>query len=288
MSIITRYFRGDKSPSIRLQTRDKMAAQSKVIQLGSTRIGGGGFSVLAGPCAVESAEQFAAVAREVKRVGAVGLRGGVFKLRTNPEAFQGLGREAYDIVKKVKAETGMAFVSEITDPRQVADLHDVVDAFQVGSRNMHNYSLLKELSHLRKPVLLKRGLSALFKEWMLAADYLVQGGNENVILCERGIRTFETSTRNTFDINAIVLAKRESPFPILADPSHGTGIAALVPGVALAAAAAGADGLLIEVHPNPAQALSDGYQSLNFQEFEALMTKLPKLLAALDRKMEIL
>src|SRR6185312_2821107 len=213
---------------------------------------------------------------------------GIFKLRTDPRAFQGLGREAYDIVKKVKAETGLPFVSEITDPRQITDLHDVVDAFQVGSRNMHNYALLKELGAVRKPVLLKRGLSALFKEWMLAADYLVQGGNENIILCERGIRTFETATRNTFDINAIILAKNESPFPILADPSHGTGIAALVPGVALAAAAAGADGLLIEVHPNPAKALSDGYQSLDYPAFESLMTKLPKLLAALDRKMEIL
>ena len=182
---------------------------------------------------MESTEQFSKVASEVKSKGAVGLRGGVFKLRTNPEAFQGLGREAYDIVKKVKAETGLPFVSEITDPRQIADLHDVVDAFQVGSRNMHNYSLLKELSHLKKPVLLKRGLAALFKEWMLAADYLVQGGNDNIILCERGIRTFETATRNTFDINAIVLAKKETHFPVLADPSHGTGIAALVPGVAL-------------------------------------------------------
>jgi 3-deoxy-7-phosphoheptulonate synthase len=262
--------------------------ETKIITVGTNRIGGGNFSVWAGPCSVESQEQFQAVAQEVKRQGAVGLRGGVFKLRTNPEAFQGLGREAYDIVKKVKAETGMPFVSEITDPRQIADLHDVVDAFQVGSRNMYNYSLLKELSHLRKPVLLKRGLSALFKEWLLAADYLVQGGNENIVLCERGIRTFETATRNTFDINAIVLAKKESPFPVLADPSHGTGIAALVPGVALAAAAAGADGLLIEVHPNPSQALSDGYQSLDFPAFSQLMSKLPKLLAALDRKMAVI
>jgi 3-deoxy-7-phosphoheptulonate synthase len=265
-----------------------MESKSKIVKVGSSQVGGGDFSVWAGPCSVESIEQFASVAKEVKSCGAVGLRGGVFKLRTNPEAFQGLGREAYEIVRQVKAATGMPFVSEITDPRQVADLHDVVDAFQVGSRNMHNYALLKELSHLRKPILLKRGLSALFKEWMHAADYLVQGGNENIILCERGIRTFETATRNTFDINAIVLAKKESPFPVLADPSHGTGIAALVPGVALAAAAAGADGLLIEVHPDPSKALSDGYQSLNFPEFEKLMAKIPKLLAALDRKMAVL
>jgi 3-deoxy-7-phosphoheptulonate synthase len=262
-----------------------MDHKTNTVTVGSSSIGGGNFSVWAGPCSVESLEQFSSAAREVKRLGGAGLRGGVFKLRTNPEAFQGLGREAYDIVKRVKAETGLPFVSEITDPRQVADLHDVVDAFQVGSRNMHNYALLKELGQLKKPVLLKRGLSALFKEWMLAAEYLVQGGNENIILCERGIRTFETATRNTFDINAIVLAKQESPFPVLADPSHGTGIASLVPGVALAAAAAGADGLLIEVHPDPKNARSDGYQSLNFKEFENLMNKLGRVLGALDRKL---
>ena len=260
-----------------------MNQKAKTVTVGSSVVGGGPFSVWAGPCSVESLAQFSSVAQEVKRWGGAGLRGGVYKLRTDPTAFQGLGREAYDIIKKVKAESGLAFVSEITDPRQIADLHDIVDAFQVGSRNMHNYSLLKELSHLQKPILLKRGLSALFKEWMLAADYLVRGGNENIILCERGIRTFETATRNTFDINAIVLAKLESPFPVLADPSHGTGLAKLVP----AAAAAGADGLLIEVHPDPSQAMSDGYQSLNFAEFAKLMTTLPKLLHALDRKMAV-
>jgi 3-deoxy-7-phosphoheptulonate synthase len=262
-----------------------MKHNCKPVKVGSNTVGDGGFSVWAGPCSVESAEQFSRVAREVKHLGGAGLRGGLFKLRTDPRAFQGLGREAYDIAKTVKREVGLPFVSEITDPRQIADLHDVVDAFQVGSRNMHNYSLLKELGQLQKPVLLKRGLSALFKEWMLAADYIVQGGNENVILCERGIRTFETATRNTFDINAIALAKKESPFPVLADPSHGTGDAKLVPAVALAAAAAGADGLLIEVHPDPQNAKSDGYQSLNLQEFAALMTSLPRLLSALDRKM---
>lgn len=262
-----------------------MEPKFKTVTVGASRIGDGSFSVWAGPCSVESMDQFSTTAREVKRRGGVGLRGGVFKLRTNPEAFQGLGREAYDIIKKVKAETGLPFVSEITDPRQAADMFDVVDAFQVGSRNMHNYSLLKELGQMKKPVLLKRGLSALFKEWMLAADYLVKGGNDNIILCERGIRTFETATRNTFDINAIVLAKQETPFPVLADPSHGTGIASLVPGVALAAAAAGADGLLIEIHPDPSRALSDGYQSLDFSAFEDLMNKLPKVLAALGRKM---
>jgi 3-deoxy-7-phosphoheptulonate synthase len=262
-----------------------MNHNQRPVKIGSTTVGGGPFSVWAGPCSIESEAQFLATATEVKKLGACGLRGGVYKLRTDPTAFQGLGVEAFAIAKKVKAQLQMPFVSEVTDPRQIGDLTEVVDAFQVGSRNMHNYALLKELSQYKTPVLLKRGLSATFKEWMLAADYLVKGGNENIVLCERGIRTFETATRNTFDINAIALAKSESPFPVLADPSHGTGIAKLVEPVALAAAAAGADGLLIEVHPNPSQALSDGYQSLDFKQFASLMERLPKLLKALDRNL---
>lgn len=264
-----------------------MEHKFKGVKVGSNIIGTGSFSVWAGPCSVESTEQFSRTAQLVKTLGGVGLRGGLFKLRTNPEAFQGLGREAYDLVRAVKNEVGLPFVSEITDPRQIPDLFDLVDLFQVGSRNMHNYSLLKELAHVKKPVLLKRGFAATFKEWMLAADYLLKGGNDSIILCERGIRTFETATRNTFDINAIALAKKETGLPILADPSHGTGRADLVIPVALAAAAAGADGLLVEVHPKPSEAKSDGYQSLSFPEFETLMTRLPKLLAALDRKMAV-
>lgn len=265
-----------------------MKHNAKLVKVGSSVVGGGPFSVWAGPCAVESPAQFSQIAAVVRQTGGAGLRGGIYKLRTNPDAFQGLGREAFEIIKAVKAESGLPFVSEIVDPRQINDLHDVVDAFQVGSRNMHNYALLKELGGLQKPILLKRGLSALFKEWMLAAEYLVKGGNENIILCERGIRTFETATRNTFDINAIVLAKQETPFPVLADPSHGTGMSSLVPGVALAAAAAGADGLLIEIHPHPEQALSDGYQSLDLETFKSLMIKLGKVLGALDRPMAVL
>lgn len=262
-----------------------MKHKFKAVKVGSSVVGGGPFSVWAGPCSVESTEQFEMTAKEVRKMGGAGLRGGLFKLRTDPNAFQGMGREAYDLAKRVKAEVGLPFVSEITDPRQITDLIDVVDAFQVGSRNMHNYALLKELAQVKKPVLLKRGLAATFREWMLAADYLVKGGNEDVILCERGIRTFETATRNTFDINAIALAKIETPFPVLADPSHGTGMSALVTPIALAAAAAGADGLLVEIHPDPSKAMSDGYQSLNFAQFENLMTKLPKMLSALDRKL---
>lgn len=262
-----------------------MKHKFNVVKVGSTAVGGGPFSVWAGPCSVESIEQFSTTARKVKTLGGVGLRGGLFKLRTDPRAFQGLGSEAFEFVKQVKAETGLPFVSEITDPRQINDFMDVVDAFQVGSRNMHNYALLKELANVDKPILLKRGFAATFKEWMLAVDYLAKGGNEKIILCERGIRTFETSTRNTFDINSIALAKQETPFPVLADPSHGTGMASLVTPISLAAAAAGADGLLVEVHPDPSVAKSDGYQSLNFGQFEELMSKLPRVLAALDRTM---
>jgi len=260
-----------------------MKHKCKPVKVGSSIIGEGSFSIWAGPCSVESLAQLRETANQVKKLGATGLRGGLYKLRTDPNAFQGLGREAFGIVKEVKKETGLPFVSEVTDPRQIPDMYDVVDAFQVGSRNMHNYSLLQELSRLEKPILLKRGFSATFKEWMLAADYLIKGGNDRIILCERGIRTFETATRNTFDINAIAMAKLETPFPVLADPSHGTGQARLVPTVALAAAAAGADGLLIEVHPDPQNALSDGYQSLDFEAFAGLMKRIPRVLNALDR-----
>ena len=261
-----------------------MKHKTTPVKVGSTIVGAGSFTVFAGPCSVESLEQFQFTADAVKRLGARGLRGGLFKLRTDPRAFQGLGSEAFEIAKKVKASTGLPFVSEITDPRQIEDMAGVVDAFQIGSRNMHNYALLKEVARTDKPILLKRGFSATFKEWMLAADYLVQGGNDKIILCERGIRTFETATRNTFDINAIVLAKLETPFPVLADPSHGTGQSRLVPAVAMAAAAAGCDGWLIEVHPNPEKALSDGYQSLNLEQFAELMNRLPRLLGAFDRE----
>ena len=257
---------------------------TKHVKVGTAEVGAGNFSVFAGPCSVESLTQFSETAHVVKRMGGAGLRGGIFKLRTDPNSFQGLGAEAYDLVKTVKRETGLPFVSEVTDPRQISDLENVVDMFQVGSRNMHNYALLKELGQTTRPVMIKRGFSALVKEWILAADYVVKAGNENVILCERGIRTFENAYRNTFDVNAIVAAKRSCSFPILADPSHGTGDANMVSPVALAAAVAGADGMLVEVHPRPSEALSDGYQSLNFDQFERLMDQLEKVLGALGRK----
>jgi 3-deoxy-7-phosphoheptulonate synthase len=262
-----------------------MNQRTRTVKVGASVVGAGGFSVFAGPCSIESREQFAETSTFVKKHGAIGLRGGVFKLRTNPASFQGLGEKAYDIAREIKLATGLPFVSEVTDPRQISDLEGVVDMFQVGSRNMHNYALLKELGATQKPVLLKRGFAALMKEWILAADYIVQSGNDRVILCERGIRTFETATRNTFDINAIVYAKQNSSFPVIADPSHATGDAKMVTPVALAAAAAGADGLLVEVHPRPSEALSDGYQSLTFTQFEDLMSGLKKILPAVGKEL---
>lgn len=262
-----------------------MANQTQPVKIGQQLIGGSEFAVIAGPCSIESSEHFREVAHQVKRAGAVLLRGGMFKLRTSPDSFQGLGTEAYSLVQKIKREAGLGFVSEVTDPRQIEQFALVVDAFQVGSRNMHNYDLLKELGRTRVPVVLKRGFSGLIKEWLLAAEYIVRGGNESVILCERGIRTFETATRNTFDLNAVAYVKAHTPFPVLADPSHATGDTALVHPMALAAAAAGADGLMIEVHPRPQEALSDGFQALNYEQFGHLMLQLSQLLPVLGREL---
>jgi 3-deoxy-7-phosphoheptulonate synthase len=264
-----------------------MANKTKPIQIGRQLIGGNEFVVIAGPCSIESARNFLEVGDAVARAGAVLLRGGMFKLRTSPETFQGLGREAFTMVEAVKRETGLGFISEITDPRQIEAFDQVVDAFQVGSRNMYNYDLLKELGLTRKPVLLKRGFSGLIKEWLLAADYIVRGGNEQVVLCERGIRTFETATRNTFDLNAVAYVKQTTSFPVIADPSHATGISSLVTPMALAATAAGADGLIVEVHPRPSEALSDGFQALDFAQFDDLMARLRLLLPAVGRELSV-
>jgi 3-deoxy-7-phosphoheptulonate synthase len=255
------------------------------VNLANLSIGDGSFSVIAGPCSIESEEQFQETAQFVQKHGACLLRGGMFKLRTSPESFQGLEEEAFEIVKGVKKQVGLPFVSEVTDPRQIGDMDDVVDAFQVGSRNMHNYSLLKELGNTNKPILLKRGFAGLIKEWLLSAEYVRKHGNPNVILCERGIRTFEDTTRNTLDLNAVAYIKANTDFPIIVDPSHGTGVRELVTPMALAAAAAGADGIMVEVHPQPEKALSDGFQALNFEDFENLTLKLNNLLSAMDRKL---
>ena len=255
------------------------------VKLADLNIGDGNFSIIAGPCSIESKEQFLETAQFVRENGGSLLRGGMFKLRTNPDSFQGLEDQAFQIVKEVKKEVGLPFISEVTDPRQIGDMDEVVDAFQVGSRNMHNYALLKELGNTSKPVLLKRGFAGLVKEWLLSAEYIRKHGNPNVILCERGIRTFEDATRNTLDLNAVAYVKANSDLPIIVDPSHGTGVRELVTPMALAAAAAGADGIMVEVHPRPSEALSDGFQALNFDDFKGLTAKLNAILPALDRKL---
>lgn len=262
-----------------------MLNKTQPISFGPYPVGGDDFVVIAGPCSIESKQQFLSTAEAVKASGAVMLRGGMFKLRTDPKTFQGLGQDAYSIAREVKQQVAMPFVSEVTDVREIEAMIDIVDVFQVGSRNMHNYALLKELGGCGKPVLLKRGFSALIKEWILAAEYIVKHGNPQVVLCERGIRTFETATRNTFDLNAIAYVKQHTHLPIIADPSHATGATNLVTPMALAAAAAGADGIIVEVHPRPAEALSDGFQALTFQDFNTLMHRLEKVVTAVGKNL---
>ncbi len=233
-------------------------------------IGGGHFAVIAGPCSVESEEQMEVIAGGVKAAGATLLRGGAFKPRTSPYAFQGLREDGLAILRKTRAKLKMPVVSEIVDIAHLP-LFDCVDLIQVGARNMQNYELLKELGRQKKPIMLKRGVSATLRELLLSAEYIMQGGNTNIILCERGIRTFETATRNTLDLSAVARLKELTHLPVIVDPSHATGSYSLVPPMSLAAVAAGADGLMIEVHNEPAEALSDGPQSINMERFEALM-----------------
>lgn len=263
--------------------KGQKALTTRQIKIGSVQVGGPEFAVIAGPCSIESKEQFLESAQMVSRGGANLLRGGIFKMRTHPESFQGLGREALPFIKEVKEQVGMNLVSEITDPRQVEFLSEVVDVFQVGSRNMYNYSLLKELGELRKPILLKRGFSALIDEWLFAAQYILDRGNPNIILCERGVRTFETKTRNTLDLSAVAYIKANSDFPVIVDPSHGVGIPSLITPLSRAAIAVGADGLMIEVHPNPKKALSDGFQALDGHHFQMLMEDIERTARAFGR-----
>jgi len=232
-----------------------------VIKVGDVAIGGGNFTLIAGPCSVESSEQLCTVARGVKEAGAHLLRGGAFKPRTSPYAFQGLRGEGIKLLLEAKAETGLPIVTEIMDLSQLP-LFSEVDVIQVGARNMQNFELLKELGHTKKPILLKRGLSSTLQEFVMSAEYIMSGGNPNVILCERGIRTFETATRNTLDLSAVPMLKQMTHLPVVVDPSHATGLSKLVAPMSYAAAACGADGLMIEVHNDPQHALCDGQQSL--------------------------
>ena len=247
-----------------------------VVNVGNARIGGGHFAVIAGPCSVESEEQIIGIAKAVKASGATLLRGGAFKPRTSPYAFQGLRATGIQLLLEAKKETGLPVVTEIMDISQL-NLFEDVDVIQVGARNMQNFELLKELGHLRKPILLKRGLANTLQELLMSAEYIMAGGDSQVILCERGIRTFETYTRNTMDISAIPALKALSHLPVIADPSHATGRSAMVPPMALAATAAGADGLIIEVHNDPQHALCDGPQSQTPEEFAATMEMIGKI-----------
>ncbi|MFR4405830.1 MAG: 3-deoxy-7-phosphoheptulonate synthase [Anaerovoracaceae bacterium] len=242
----------------------------------NVKIGGGNFQVMAGPCSVESEEQICLVAEEVKKAGAGVLRGGAFKPRTSPYAFQGMRAEGIELLLEAKEKTGLPIVTEVMDISQLP-LFENVDVIQVGARNMQNFELLKELGHLDKPILLKRGLANTLKELLMSAEYIMAGGNERVILCERGIRTFETATRNTLDLAAIPLLKTMTHLPIIVDPSHATGIAGLVKPMAMASTAAGADGIMIEVHNNPAAALCDGAQSLTPKAFADVMDAINKI-----------
>jgi 3-deoxy-7-phosphoheptulonate synthase len=273
---------------IRITEPYKLASRSfrpegTVVTLGDVRIGGDEVIVMAGPCSVESEAQVRAAATAVRRAGAKVLRGGAFKPRSSPYAFQGLGEEGLRLLRWAADEQGLKVVSEIMDLSQIAVMDRYVDILQVGARNMQNFTLLRELGTLRKPVLLKRGISATIEEWLLSAEYVLSGGNMDVILCERGIRTFENYTRNTLDISAIPVVKKLSHLPILADPSHGTGRRDKVSPMARAAVAAGADGLLIEVHCDPDHALSDGAQSLPPGQFDRLMAELRIIAPAIGR-----
>ena len=251
----------------------KFHPEDTIINVGDTQIGGGNLTIIAGPCSVESEEQIVGIAKAVKASGATMLRGGAFKPRTSPYSFQGLGEEALHYLSAAKKETGLPIVTELMDISQLHLFGDV-DVIQIGTRNMQNFDLLKAVGKQEKPVLLKRGMSSTYEEWLMSAEYIMSEGNPNVILCERGIRTFETYTRNTTDICAIPVLKKLTHLPILVDPSHATGKYSLVPSIAMASVAAGCDGLLIEVHNDPQHALSDGAQSLRPDKFDVLAKNL--------------
>ena len=258
------------------QANRKFHPMDTIIEVGSARIGGGYFAMIAGPCSVESEAQIVEVAQAVKASGANLLRGGAFKPRTSPYAFQGMGAEGIQLLLKAKEATGLPIVTEIMNISTL-DLFADVDVIQVGARNMQNFDLLKELGKTKKPILLKRGLANTIQELLMSAEYIMSEGNEKVILCERGIRTFETATRNTLDLSAVAVLHNLTHLPVVVDPSHATGKAELVPPMAMAAAAAGADGIMVEVHNNPAAALCDGAQSLTPAQFDELNRRVQRL-----------
>jgi 3-deoxy-7-phosphoheptulonate synthase len=258
-------------------------AHNSVVRVGDAAIGGTKVVVMAGPCSVESRVQVLEVAAKVKAAGAAVLRGGAFKPRTSPYAFQGLEEEGLKLLAEARRETGLPVITEVMEPDKVEAVAEVADILQIGARNVQNFSLLRKVGAAGKPVLLKRGMSTSIQEWLLSAEYILSGGNPNVILCERGIRTFETATRFTLDLNAVPVLKKLTHLPVVVDPSHGTGHWEYVESMARAGVAAGADGLIIEVHPRPEEALSDGPQSLKPDKFAALMAGVRKIARAMDR-----
>lgn len=262
----------------------KFHPDDTIIDVKGHKIGGGNFTVMAGPCSVESYDQVLEIAKAVKNAGAGFLRGGAFKPRTSPYAFQGLGVEGLEILSRVSKEVDMPFVTEIMNEKYIDLFEKNVDIIQIGARNMQNFELLKAVGKLNKPILLKRGLSSTMEEWLMSAEYIMSEGNERVILCERGIRTFEHYTRNTLDISAVPLLKEKTHLPIIVDPSHASGISRLVRPLSRAAVAAGADGLIIEVHNDPPHALCDGAQSLRPDQFIDVMSDINKLLDIVDKK----
>ncbi|MGB5893487.1 MAG: 3-deoxy-7-phosphoheptulonate synthase [Ignavibacteriaceae bacterium] len=258
--------------------------ENTVIKIGDVILGSNDIVTIAGPCAVESEKQIMTIAKAVKDAGAKILRGGAFKPRTSPYSFQGMGEEGLKLLRKAGDEFGLAVITEVMDPNRIDLIYQYTDIFQLGSRNMQNFPLLRELGKVDKPVMIKRGMSATIDEWLMAAEYILASGNENVMVCERGIRTFETSTRNTFDLSAIPVIHQRSHLPVIADPSHATGIRDKVIPMARAAVAAGTDGLMVEVHHDPSSAMSDGPQSLLPEQFEELMSQVRKIAEVIGRK----
>ena len=262
------------------QVNRKFHPMDSIIEVGSAKIGGGNFAMIAGPCSVETEEQIISVARSVKEAGAAILRGGAYKPRTSPYAFQGLGSLGLDLLRAARKATGLPICTELMDLRHLDEFHDI-DMIQIGARNMQNFDLLKEVGKTDKPILLKRGLSSTIQEWLMSAEYIMSEGNEKIILCERGIRTYETATRNTLDLSCVPILHELSHLPVVVDPSHATGKAKLVSPMAVAATAAGADGLMIEVHNDPAHALCDGAQSLTPDQFATLAGKVTRIREAM-------
>jgi 3-deoxy-7-phosphoheptulonate synthase len=262
------------------QVNRKFHPMDTVIEVGNAKIGGGHFAMIAGPCSVESEEQIISVARDVKAAGATILRGGAYKPRTSPYAFQGLGTQGLELLRAAREATGLPICTELMDLRHLDEFHDI-DIIQIGARNMQNFDLLKEVGKTDKPILLKRGLSSTIQEWLMSAEYIMSEGNEKIILCERGIRTYETATRNTLDLSCVPILHELSHLPVVVDPSHATGKARLVTPMAVAAAASGADGLMIEVHNDPAHALCDGAQSLTPEKFAVLAEKVTRIREAM-------